>query len=222
MVLMSTFSAYALNISGAQPSIKWEVNFTSLSEGQVIPEGAMNSHWSSYQLVADIDGDPDLEVLWLVPFPVVVDGSTGEVEAYYVNDYLESGRWPDNGGWWGDIEGDGVSEWVCELRGLSYQQTQLYSLTLGGEFPAQSPWPEYYHCAYPARYQAEQDWLTLKSAGSNSLWFPITESIPPIPSIRLAVLVALAVLARAKKRQKTHARRSHPDPHCSYPLLDRL
>ncbi len=97
----------------------------------------------------------------------------------------------------GELEKDGYSEYICELEDHDYQQTQTYCLAMNGEFPASSPWPEYYHTAYPAQYQREQDWLTLKSAGSNSLWFPITESVPTIPLIELVALVALAVLSRA-------------------------
>jgi len=60
------------------------------------------------------------------------------------------------------VDDDGVSEWICELNGNSHPETMVYCLTMGGGFPASSYWPEYYHCAYPAEYQAEQDWLLLK------------------------------------------------------------
>jgi len=193
MVVMSSDAGFALNMSGAVPVVMWEVNFTEMSESGELPWGATANYWSSYQTIADIDGDGELEVLWLAPFPIVTDGATGRLEAYYVNENIAVNRMAENGGWWGDIDGDNVSEWIVDLMGHTYQETQLYSLTLGGEFPARSPWPEYYHCAYPARYQAEQEWLTLKSAGSNSLWFPITQ----ITSAMLALAVLLHLAASA-------------------------
>ena len=131
----------------------------------------------SYQLIADIDGDDEQEILWLAPFPIVTDGATGELESYYFNDLLHVGSRQENGGWWGDVDGDGVSEWICELNGNSQRETQVYCLTMNGRFPAKSPWPEYYHTSYPAEYQNQLDWLVLKSAYSNSLWFPIPEML---------------------------------------------
>ncbi len=180
MVVMSSDAGFALNISGDSPEVIWEVNFTEMSQSGELPWGATANYWSSYQTIADIDGDGELEVLWLAPFPIVTDGATGRLEAYYMNENVAVNRRAENGGWWGDIDGDNVSEWIVELGGHTYQETQLYSLTLGGQYPAPSPWPEYYHTAYPAEYQREQEWLTLKSAGSNSLWFPITELLLPL------------------------------------------
>ncbi len=222
MAVMTSDNAFLIDIGPLAPRTKWEINFTRLVELGTIPPGAVSWHWSSYQVICDIDNDHTLDIVWKAPFPIVVDGCTGEVKAFYINHNVATDRPTHTGSWWGELDGDGYSEYICELEGHDYQQTQTYCLTMNGGFPAPSPWPEYYHTSYPAEYQREQDWLTLKSAGSNSLWFPITESIPPISSIRLAVLPALAVLARAKKRQKTHARRSHADPHINYSLLDRL
>jgi hypothetical protein len=193
LVLMSDNNGFAVNLSDPRhPETMWEINFTELSSSRILPPGARADAESSYQLIADIDADEDLEVLWLAPFPIVTDGATGQVEAYYLDEKTHLDRRQENGGWWGDIDRDGRSEWVVELNGGNYD-TQLYSLTLQGRFPAQSPWPEYYHCAYPARYQAEQEWLTLKSAGSNSLWFPITQ----ITSAMLALAVLLDLAASA-------------------------
>jgi len=177
LMILSDWAGFCLDIGVSTPEIQWAVNFTEWSEDGSLPEGAVACSWCSYQLIADIDGDRELEVLWLAPFPIVTDAGTGELEAYYLNEFVAvgvSGR--HNSGWWGDVDKDGVSEWIVELMGDTYPETQLYCLTGGGSFPAESPWPEYYHCAYPAEYQLEQDWLTLKSAGSNSLWFPIPEA----------------------------------------------
>ena len=176
MAIMTRSGAFCIDIGGVSPYTKWEVNFTQWSEEGILPPGARMVHWSSYQLIADIDSDGGLEILWLAPYPIVTDGATGMPEAYYINDHIATDRQADNGGWWGDIDGDGVSEWICELRGKTHQRTQIYSLTMNGRFPAESPWPEYYHSAYTAEYQVQQDWLTLKSAYSNSLWFPIPQS----------------------------------------------
>ena len=38
----------------------------------------------------------------------------------------------------------------------------MYCLTLNGKFSAESPWPEYYDCAYPASYQDVRSWLPLR------------------------------------------------------------
>jgi len=175
MVIMGLDAGFCVDIGGEQPETKWEVNFSRWSEEGLLPLGATANHWSSYQLVADIDADEEQEILWLAPFPIVTDGSTGELEAYYTNEYIALNRRSENGGWWGDVDGDGVSEWIVDMNGYSHPQTQVYCLTMGGSFPARSPWPEYYHAALPAENQQEQEWLTLKAAGSNSVWFPITQ-----------------------------------------------
>jgi len=182
MVIMSTSSMICLNIHGIAPELVWEVNTTRWIEEGLIPPGATTHPQSSYQLIADIDGDQDLEVLWQAPYPIITDASTGQLEAYYLNQDIGVNQKQENGGWWGDIDSDGVSEWICELSGNRYtgdyyNKTRIYCLTHNAPYPAQSPWPEHYHTAYPAKHQQEQDWLTLKSAGSNSLWFPIREQV---------------------------------------------
>jgi outer membrane protein assembly factor BamB len=187
MVLMSGDAAYSIDIGGDTPQTRWEVNFSYWSRVGYLPEGAQANHWTSYQTIADFDGDDQLEVLWLVPFPVVTDGASGELEAYYVNEHMARNRRQENGGWWGDFDGDGISDWICEINGNSHPQTMVYSLSMGGKFPAVSYWPEYYHCAYPAWYQAEQNWLLLKGAYSNSLWFPIGEL--GIPNLALLLVI---------------------------------
>ena len=120
------------------------------------------------------DGDNEQEILWLVPFPVVTDAATGRLEGYFANNISRGVQ--TNGAWWGDVDGDGYSEWLVELKGEGCEETLKYCLTMGGEFPAKAYWPGYYHSAYPGEYQAEQDWLLLKAAYSNGLWFPIPES----------------------------------------------
>ena len=187
MVVMTSDNAYALDISGKTPFIMWDINFTKLSQEGYLPLGAVSSYWSSYQLIADIDNDSMLEVLWLAPFPIVTDAVTGKLEAYYLNDDIAISRRAENGAWWGDIDNDGVSEWVVELHGRTNSGTQIYALSLGGEFPSESPWPEYYHSSYPASYQNQQDWLILKSAYSNSLWFPIPQ-IYIIPVVLMSLI----------------------------------
>ena len=173
MAVMTGSAAFCIDIGGETPFTKWEINFTELSKEGLLPPGATASHWTSYQTIADIDGDGEIEIIWLAPFPIITDGATGRVEGYYVNDHVAINRRQENGGWWGDVDGDGISEYICELNGNSHRETQVYCLTMNGCFPAESPWPEYYHSAYPAEYQQQQDWLTLKAAYSNSLWFPI-------------------------------------------------
>ncbi len=189
MVVMSWGKMYCLDVGGQVPVTKWAVNFSQWSEEGLLPPGALATDWSAYQVIADIDGDGRQEVLCLAPFPIVVDGATGELEAYYLNEHVGVGARAENGGWWGDVDGDGVSEWICELNGKSHAQTQVYCLTLGGRFPAESPWSEYFHCAYPAEYQNEQAWLTLKGAYSNSVWFPLSES----SWFSLSILAVLAL-----------------------------
>jgi len=176
MVVMSYLGVFCLDVGGESPTTEWQVNLTEWSEDGILP-GAANNVWSSYQLIADVDGDGGIEVLLLAPFPIALDGATGVLLAHYVNEHLLLGMRAENGGWWGDVDGDGVSEWVCELQGVTHPETQVYCLTMGGAFPAESPWPEYYCCAYPASYQSQQAWLTLKGAYSNSLWFPIPEAL---------------------------------------------
>jgi hypothetical protein len=107
----------------------------------------------------------------------VTDAATGALEAYYYDPNVQDAGRQENGGWWGDVDKDGVSEWVCELNGRSHRQTEVHCLTLDGRFPAESPWPEYYHSACPAQYQNMQDWLKVKGAYSNSLWFPMDEIV---------------------------------------------
>ena len=176
LVLMTYLGVFCLDVGGGQPSLLWSVNLTEWSEEGVLPEGAQSSVRSSYQLIADIDADANLEVLILGPYPIVLDGSTGRLETFYLNQDVALGKSQENGAWWGDVDQDGTSEWICELSGWSRLETQIYCLILNGSFPAPSSWPEYYHSAYPAEYQETQDWLTLKSAYSNSLWFPIPDS----------------------------------------------
>ncbi len=194
MAVMTGSAAFCIDIGGETPFTKWEINFTELSEEGLLPPGAEADHWSSYQTIADIDGDGEIEIIWLAPFPIITDGATGRVEGYYVNDHVAINRRQENGGWWGDVDGDGISEYICELNGLSHPQTQVYCLTMNGCFPVESPWPEYYHCAYPAEYQQQQDWLTLKAAYSNSLWFPIEGQIPELSFGWGIVLVIVAHL----------------------------
>ncbi len=198
MAVMSGDAVYAITIGTKPPQTMWEIDFTEYSERGILPAGAQANHWGSYQTIADIDGDGELEILWLAPFPIVTDATTGRVEAYYVNQHIATNRRPDNGGWWGDVDDDGISEWICELNGNSHPQTQLYALTMGGVFPAESPWPEYYHSAYPAQYQQQQDWLTLKGAYSNSLWLHIHQI--PSPSI-LSILGLILLPALLRGRQ---------------------
>jgi len=173
MALMSGLAVYVIDL--ATMTTKWEANISGWVMDGLVPEGATANHWSNYPLIADIDGDSRQEVLWLAPYPIATDAATGDIEYYYLNEHVAVNRRQENGGWWGDVDRDGVSEWVVELNGNSHPETQMYCLTAGGSFPAESPWPEFCHCAYPAPYQQEQEWLTLKAAYSNSMWFPIPE-----------------------------------------------
>ena len=192
MAVMSGKNVFAIDL--VTLATKWEIDFTEWSEQGLLPPGATVSQWSSYQMMADIDGDGEMEILWLAPFPIVTDGATGRLEAYYSNEHIALNRRAENGGWWGDVDSDGISEWICELNGFSHPQTQIYCLTMNGKFPAESPWPEYYHSAYPAEYQNQQDWLTLKAAYSNSLWFPMEQQIPELSFGWGIVLVIVAHL----------------------------
>ena len=173
IVMITNWGGFCIDISGPEPVTKWEVNLTSWSEDGLAPLITDGCEYVSYQSLADVDRDGELEILWIARFPVVVDAGTGALEAYFFQDHLrpEAFSLP---GWWGDLDGDGWSEWICELEGAGFPETVVWCLGMG-RFPASSPWPEYYHAAYPAGYQQEQDWLTLKSAASNSLWFPIEE-----------------------------------------------
>ncbi len=184
MAIMSSVGMFCIDIGGAIPLTKWGIDQPAIdnwvNQGQ-IPEGAGVHQYSSYQLIVDIDGDDLLEILWEAPYPIVTDAATGMLEAYYWNEHLRAGFHPDapgtywraeNGGWWGDIDEDGVSEWIVELQGWTHEETQIYCLTLGGSYPAKASWPEYSHSALPPMYQRIQG-LSLISAHSNSLWFPI-------------------------------------------------
>ena len=196
MAIMSGDAVFCVDIGGAVPRTNWEVNFTQWSVDGLLPEGARPDHWSSYQLIADIDGDDEQEILWLAPFPIVTDGATGALEAYYTNPHIAKNRRQESGGWWGDVDQDGISEWVCELNGNSHRETQVYCLSMDGKFPAKASWPEYYHAAYPAEYQQKQEWLSLKGAYSNSVWFPIRETLH-IPSL-LLVFLLIALMFRER------------------------
>ncbi len=192
MALMSGAAIYVIDL--ATMGIEWERDVTQWTRGGLIPGGAVTNTWSNYPLIADIDGDLELEILWLSPYPIVTEAATGRLEYYYSNEHVDVGWRQENGGWWGDVDQDGVSEWIVELNGNSHTETQLYCLTAGGSFPAHSPWPEYVHSAYPAAYQAQQDWITLKGAGSNSVWFPMPE-IPAMPWVLLGIALYLMIQA---------------------------
>jgi len=183
-----------IDIGGDYPVLEWEINVTKwVEEGRFGGAVALASAWSSYTLMADIDGDERQELLWLVPFPMVTDASTGALEAYYCNPNVAQAKRQENGGWWGDVDNDGMSEWIVELNGKYHLLTEVYCLTMNGKFPTISPWPEYYHTAYPAEYQKKQDWLTLKAAYSNSLWFPMPEA-----SLGSAIFLLANVFVRKK------------------------
>jgi hypothetical protein len=205
MAIMSSVGVFVIDIGGETPTTKWGANFTEWSEEGKLPPGARANHWTSYQAIADIDGDDELEIIWLAPFPIVTDGATGRLEAYYWNDRLRLNNRAENGGWWGDVDGDGISEWIGELTGHTRGgDTLIYALTMGGQFPAESPWPEYYHSVYPGEYQQEQDWLTLKGAYSNSVWFPIEMQVSEVGGILTCVLLIVAVLGAACQNVRVH------------------
>ncbi len=174
MVIVCDAGIFCIDIGEASPSVKWEVDVSAWSEKGLLPDGAEVNSGTTYHLIADVDGDNELEVLLLVPFPVVIDGATGSLESYYLNEHIAVGRRPENGGWWGDVDDDGISEWICDLKGtdISFRDYLLYCLTANGTYPAESPWPEYYHSSLPPEYQVRQG-LSLISAYSNSLWFPL-------------------------------------------------
>jgi len=199
IAIMSEDALYLYDIGGAAPVKRWEINLTKWSaEGRFGGAKAVATAWSSYHLIADINGDGKQEILWLVPFPMVTDAQ-GNLLAYYYNSNVQDGARAENGGWWGDVDRDGISEWIVELNGKSHPQTGVYCLTMDGKFPADSWWPEYTHSAYPAAYQAEQTWLEVKGAYSNSLWFPMDESLWS------AFLFSWGILSLAL------GRRRHPD-----------
>jgi len=196
MVVMTGDAAYGVDVGGERGETKWELNFTGMSESGVLPEGAQANHWTSYQTIADIDGDGEQEVLWLAPFPIVTDGGTGEVEGYYVNDHIARNRRAEDGGAWGDVDGDRVSEWICNLNGNSHPETQTYCLTMGGKFPARAYWPEYYHSALPVGDQQSAEWLALKGAYSNSMWFPMELQVPETSPLLLTMALMVISLIR--------------------------
>ena len=89
------------------------------------------------------------------------------------------------------------------LQGNTHRETMVYCLTMGGSFPAKSPWPEYHHSAYPAVYQAQQEWLSLKAAYSNSLWFPNCQDLFPDlwDTINNKFPLAEALIEAAKRKE---------------------
>ncbi len=189
MVIMTNTKVYVVDIGKAKPVTKWGANLTQLSREGVIPAGAIANQWSSYQLIADIDGDGAQEILWLAPYPIVMDAKTGAVKGYYVNSHIAINRRAENGAWWGDVDGDGVSEWIAELNGNTHGETMVYCLTMNGKFPANGYWTEFYHCSLPGSHQAAAGWLKLKASASNSMWFPISEA--QLLSIAALVLIGL-------------------------------
>jgi outer membrane protein assembly factor BamB len=194
MAIMSGDAVFAIDVGVATPTTLWEANFTDWSATGKLPEGAQANHWGSYQLIADIDADGAQEILWLAPWPIVTDAATGALEGYYVNEHMARNRRQENGAGWGDVNGDGKSEWVAEVNGNSHPQTQIYCFTMGGAFPAPAMWPEYYHSALPADEQIAAGWLKTKASGSNSLFFPMPEFV--LPSI--AGLLCIGLLRRRK------------------------
>jgi hypothetical protein len=110
MAIMSGDAVFAIDIGAATPTTLWEANFTDWSATGALPDGAQANHWGSYQLIADIDGDGAQEILWLAPWFIVTDGATGALEGYYVDtDHMAGNRRQENGGGWGDVNGDGKS-----------------------------------------------------------------------------------------------------------------
>ncbi len=178
MALMSGSNIYVIDL--VTMNTKWEKNVTQWTQDKIIPKGAMEGQETDYLLIVDFDGDGNLEILMLVPFPLVVDAISGNLEAYYWNEHLALNCTQENGGWWGDVDQDGESEWVVELKGKTLSETQLYCLTAGGQYPTKSSWPERDHSALSAVKQREMA-LSLVSAYSNSLWFPITQRLSCLP-----------------------------------------
>jgi outer membrane protein assembly factor BamB len=193
MAFMSGAQIYVIDLMTMQT--EWEQNVTTWSETGELPPGAMAADWSDYPIIADIDGDDELEVLWLVPFPIVTDAKTGTLEAYYKDEFSAENKRSENGGWWGDVDQDGISEWLVEITSPAQETAQLYCLTMNGKFPAEATWPEYVHCRYPGEYQAAQDWLTLKGAYSAGCWFPMPEFALP----GIAALLSIGLLLWRRK-----------------------
>jgi hypothetical protein len=179
-----------VDIGGGSPVTKWVKNVTEWYEEGLLPAKAVNNDFSSYHLIADIDGDGQQEILWQLPYPIVTDATTGELEAYFWQDYFRSGDRVEDGSWWGDVDGDGISEWICHVQGSS---VTVQCLTMGGKFPSDAWYPELYHCAYPVETQIQQDWLKMPAAYSNSLWFPMSEA-----TLASLALFGLAILMRRR------------------------
>jgi len=187
MALNTGSDLFVIDVGMATPTTEWELNVSQAAEEGKLPMGALADAWSSYQLIVDFDGDGAQEIIWTEPYPIVTDAATGAIEGYYVNDQIAVSRRQENGAGWGDVDGDGISEYVADLNGPSHPETMLYCLTANGKFPADAYWPEYYHSAIPD--QAAASWLKLNGAYSNSLWFPMPEVL--LPSIGALLLVGL-------------------------------
>jgi hypothetical protein len=194
MAIMSGDAVFVIDIGSSTPTTKWEANLTDWSVTGKLPEGAQANHWTSYQLIVDIDGDDQQEIVWLAPFPIVTDAATGTLEGYYVDDYMARNRRAENGAGWGDVDNDGISEYVADINGKTDPTSQVYCLSMGGKFPAKAWWPEYYHSALPADEQIAASWLLSKASGSNHLFFPMPEVV--LPSI--AGLLCIGLLRRRK------------------------
>jgi outer membrane protein assembly factor BamB len=198
MVLSTDIGHFCIDIAGDAPILKWEINCTKWGEEGIMPaEGAGNMR-SPYQLIIDIDGDDQLEAILIsngpnVTIPIVVDATTGELEAIYQNPNIK-GRYGCVGVWSGDVDGDGVSEYMFGAEGNTHSQSQRYVLTLGGKWPAEAPWPEMAHSALPYEDQQNADWLTMKALSSNSLFFPIPEFVLG----GISALALLGLLARKR------------------------
>jgi len=69
---------------------------------------------------------------------------------------------------------------------------------MNGKFPASAWWPEYFHTAFPAGYQASQGWLKSKAAYSNSMFFPIAEAgiLITVGLVAARILVAIPAFKR--------------------------
>ena len=124
----------------------------------------------------------------------MTDAATGILEGYCANNIIARDRRQEDGAAWGDIDGDGTSEWICELNRNTHAETMIYCFNMNGQFPADAYWPEYDHSAYPAEDQNRASWLKLKAAGSNSLWFQISESmVQGMTAVGCILLLALAL-----------------------------
>jgi outer membrane protein assembly factor BamB len=194
MVINTGAGVYCLEVSSGPATTKWYINRTELGVQGIIPEGfAGNNEWRSYNIIVDIDGDDKQEAVIVTrssggAAPLVVDAATGELEAWYYNEDINS----INGHTWGDVDQDGESELMFEGDGFGHPMTQNYVITMNGKFPADAWWPEYYHTALPADDQQDADWLKLKAAASNSLWFPMPEG----SLISIAALLCIGLLKR--------------------------